>query len=85
LIRGPLFGFLVALIVILVVLGLIYMGDIASRALENVNKEIAKTLEVNATTEYSQRADQLIASLAIILVASIIFIIVVLTIHLKRR
>jgi len=84
-IKGPLFGFIVALIIVLAILALIYVSDIAIRALENTNREIAKTLEVEETTEYSKRADQVVASLAIILVAAILFIIAVLTIHLKTR
>jgi hypothetical protein len=83
--RGPFLGFLVALIIILVVLGLVYMADIALRILEGANRDIARALDVNATTEYSERADQVAASLVVVLAASILFIIVVMTVHLKRR
>jgi uncharacterized membrane protein len=84
-VRGPFFGFLVALIVIVAVLATIYLVDIASRALESVNRQIASALEVNATTEFSERADKLVASLAVIIVAAIVFLIVLVTVHLKRR
>ena len=84
-VRGPFFGFLLALIVIIAVLATIYLADIASRALESINRQIASVLEVNATTEYSERADVLVASLAVIVVAAIMFLIVLVTVHLKRR
>jgi len=84
-VRGPFFGFLLALIVIVAVLATMYLADIASRALERVNEQIASVLEVNATTEYSERADKLVASLAVIIAAAVVFLIVLVTIHLKRR
>jgi hypothetical protein len=83
--RGPFLGFLATLIIVLVVLGLVYMADIALRALEGTNRDIARVLGVNATTEYSKRADQVAASLVVVLVAAILFIIVVTTVHLRRR
>jgi predicted membrane protein len=84
-VRGPFFGFLLALIVIVAVLATMYLADIASRALESVNRQIASVLEVNATTEYSERADAVVASLAVIVVAAVVFLIALVTIHLKRR
>lgn len=84
-VRGPFFGFLLALIVIMAVLATMYIADIASRALERVNEQIASALEVNPTTEFSERADRLVASLAVIIVAAILFLIVLVTVHLRRR
>ncbi len=84
-IRGPLFGFLLALITAFVVLGIIYVVDIVLHVLGDINREIAGVFGVEPSTSYSQRADEAAASLAIIFVASILFIIVVFTVYLKRR
>jgi tellurite resistance protein TehA-like permease len=84
-VRGPFFGFLIALIVIMAVLATIYLADIACRALESVNKQIASAMGVNATTEYSESSDKLVASLAVIIAAAIVFLIALVTVHLKRR
>jgi hypothetical protein len=84
-VRGPLFGFLVALVIVLVVLAVVYAADIVLRALESARDSIAKALNVTATTEYSAQADQVAAGLAVVVVAAVLFIIALYMIHVKER
>ena len=83
--RGPLAGFLVVLIALLVVLGVVYVADIVLSVLETARDTVAEELRVNATTEYSSRADTATATVILVIVFTALAIIVVYSLHLERR
>ena len=83
--RGPLTGFIITLVMALVVLGILYAADIASRALERAGEGLARALNVSMTTEYSRLGDRAAAALAVIIGVALLFTLVVYAVHIKRR
>jgi hypothetical protein len=84
-VRGALAGFIFGLTVTLVSLALIYVADIALRSLDTANQAVGQALNVSPTSEYSARADSAIATLAYVVVALAIFVVVAYSAHLKKR
>ena len=83
--RGPLFGFAVALVATLVILGLVLAVDITLRVIEDANQRIAGTLEVEPSKEFSEQADRALAPIPYVLAASVLFAIVVYGAHRSKR
>jgi len=84
-VRGPLFGFVIALLVSLIVLALVVFSDIAVRVLEDANRRIAEFANVTPTTEYSSTADQVVSGLAYVLAAATLFAVVAYSAYRGRR
>lgn len=84
-VRGPFLGFLIGLIAVMVMIGLVYLADIVITILERANQAIADATEVDKTTEYSSRVEQLAPVIAPILVALVIAVIAFISIHMKKR
>jgi hypothetical protein len=84
-VKGPLPGFLLVLVLLVVAVGVIYAVDVVLTVLDYARGDVARGLGVEETTEYSARADQVVSVLGALLVFVAIMIIVVHSIHLEKR
>jgi hypothetical protein len=84
-VKGPLPGFLLVLVLLVVVIGVIYVVDVVLTALDYARGNVAESLGVEETTEYSARADQVVSALGALLVFVAVMTIVIHLIHLEKR
>jgi uncharacterized membrane protein len=84
-VKGPFPGFLLVLVLLLVAIGVIYLVDVVLTVLEQARSNVAGSLGVEETTEYSARADQVVSALGALLVFVAVMIIVIYSIHLEKR
>lgn len=84
-VKGPLPGFLLVLVLLVVVIGVIYVVDVVLTALDYARGNVAGSLGVEETTEYSARADQVVSALGALLVFVAVMTIVIHLIHLEKR
>jgi len=83
--KGPLAGFTIALLTVLLMLGTIYVADIALNILDSVKTQVANALNTTHVTHYSEHADKLATLTIIPILALTLFIIFALSAHLQKR